>query len=219
MKLSDLKRLWRSFCYHLYHASRGGGKPVPAEVLDNEYRSGRWNFFAQESELPRYQTVVGHIRALCDNPSVLDLGCGDGRLAHLLAQSGIHDYHGVDLSEAGLTRARSLGLKDARFEQADLEQWRPARNYDAIVFNESVGYLHNPSHITRELSRHLSPGGALVISLYRWGNFVEIWRGIEQHLTVLDQRQLRSEQGQVWDVKLLRPKNPCQLRYEEGTHR
>ena len=204
-----LRRAWNYFHYRFIHAPRGGGKPVPVATLDEEYRSGHWDHFQSETERPRYEALLGLINAHAAGPALLDVGCGSGELAARLDPVRYRGYLGVDISAEGLARARARHLPHARFESGNFETWRPAASFDVIVFNEVVGYAKHPAAVVTALARHLQKRGVLVISLYRWGNYRQIWRRIGQTLSVVEARVVTNERRQVWDLKVLAPHRPA----------
>ena len=99
---------------------------------------------------------------------VLDCPCGQGRHAHLLAESG-YDVDGVDFSAALLKRARERGTgKQLRYTRADMRKL-PARwsgRFDAVVnLFTSFGFFAQPAddaRVIREFARVLKPGGVLI---------------------------------------------------------
>lgn len=99
---------------------------------------------------------------------VLDCPCGQGRHAHLLAESG-YDVDGVDYSAALLKRARERGTgKQLRYTRADMRKL-PARwrgRFDAVVnLFTSFGFFAQPAddaRVIREFARVLKPGGVLI---------------------------------------------------------
>ena len=97
--------------------------------------------------------------------SVLDVACGSGRHARLLAQRGCR-VTAVDRDPA---LAQALAIEpNVEFVQADLEadEW-PLGNktFDAIVV---TNYLHRP--LFPALKRALAPGSLLVYETFAAGN-------------------------------------------------
>jgi SAM-dependent methyltransferase len=98
--------------------------------------------------------------------SVLELGCGTGRVAATLSNAG-YEVTGLDLSRAMLERAR-LAAPKAVFVEGDLVSANLGREFDLIL--APLGTL---LHIELErrvaafanISRHLRPGGVLVADL------------------------------------------------------
>ncbi|MDQ3896952.1 MAG: class I SAM-dependent methyltransferase [Actinomycetota bacterium] len=95
--------------------------------------------------------------------SVLDAGCGTGRVAVELARRGI-EVAGVDVDPAMLDAARA---KDPGGEWvlADLVELDLARTFDVVVMAGNVMIFLAPgteARVVATLARHLGPGGALV---------------------------------------------------------
>ena len=95
--------------------------------------------------------------------SVLDAGCGTGRVAIELARRGI-DVVGVDLDAAMLDVARGkapeLDWVEASIEHVDLR-----RQFDVVVTAGNVMIFLTPGSepaVVRNLARHLRPGGRLI---------------------------------------------------------
>jgi len=99
---------------------------------------------------------------------ILDVPCGQGRHAHLLAEAG-YDVDGLDLSRDLLARAKARGTgKTLRYVRGDMRRL-PAnwtRRFDAVVnLFTSFGFFVLPSddeRVVAEWSRVLKPGGTLV---------------------------------------------------------
>lgn len=202
---NPIKRVWNFFYYRFVHAPRGGGKPVPVDALNEEYRSGNWDHFFGPSEQARHEILVELIYAHGgQKPDLLDLGCGSGRLAAMLDPQRMGEHLGVDLSTEGLARASALNLSHARFEQGNFEEWRPAKSYDVVTFNECIGYAVHPASTASTFARFIKPGGVMIISHFRYGNHVAVWKSIEEHFSVVDARTAANDRGQVWDLKVLK---------------
>jgi len=202
--MNPIARLWSRITYRLYGASLGAGKPVPVEALDREYASGAWDHFYGSDEQPRFDVLLTLLDAAGPAPSILELGCGSGRLLSLLPTGRVSRYLGVDLSEEGLQRARSLGRTEADFVRADFETWRPETPWDLVVFNESIGYARDPAATALAFADHLTPRGRIIISHHRYGNSGAQWKRIESVLDVEKSSTASNARGQQWDLKILR---------------
>jgi SAM-dependent methyltransferase len=95
--------------------------------------------------------------------SVLDAGCGTGRVAVELAARGF-DVEGVDLDASMLERARAKA-PGIRWVQGDLLTVELGRTFDVVVLAGNVMIFLAPgteAGVVANMARHLSPGGALV---------------------------------------------------------
>ncbi len=98
--------------------------------------------------------------------SLLDLGCGDGRLAALAleARPTLTRVVAVDSSPAMLARARSRFAGESRVtvEHWDLERpIGPLGHFDVIVSGFAIHHLedHRKQALMAEIAARLSPGG------------------------------------------------------------
>jgi SAM-dependent methyltransferase len=140
-------------------------------------------------------------------PAILDLGAGSGRLAVALQPYAPGRYLGVDLSPEAVARARGLNLPGAEFTPGDFETWRPAETFDAIVFNESIGYARDPAATFQAFAAHLKPEGRFFVSLYESGSSAAQWRRIERACAVVEATSVRDRTGEkTWDIKVLAPR-------------
>ncbi|HVA22571.1 MAG TPA: class I SAM-dependent methyltransferase [Candidatus Micrarchaeia archaeon] len=102
--------------------------------------------------------------------SVLDAGCGTGRVAIELHRRGV-DVVGVDRDQGMLARARA-NAPDLVWLQADLasvavpgERGRAPRRFDCVLLAGNVLLFVDPgteARVVANLARHLRPGGRLV---------------------------------------------------------
>src|SRR3954454_24700641 len=106
----------------------------------------------------------------------LDLGCGTGRVAELMAPSGA-TVVGIDLApgliETAKERAAQRGL-DIDYRVGDCERLEdPDGTYDAV--GSSVGIMFAPDHAATasELARVTKPGGRIALANWTPGSGVQ----------------------------------------------
>jgi SAM-dependent methyltransferase len=95
--------------------------------------------------------------------SVLDAGCGTGRVAVELARRG-YDVVGVDLDPTMLAGARDK-RSDLTWVEGDLATVDVGRVFDVVVLAGNVMIFLAPgteATVVANLARHIGPGGALV---------------------------------------------------------
>jgi SAM-dependent methyltransferase len=107
---------------------------------------------------------------------VVDLGCGTGRHAVLLAQRGMR-VTGVDLSPEMLAiareRAREAGVSDLELHLGDVRDVRLETRFDiALLMFAVLGYQSTDEDVARTIMtarRLLRPGGLLIF---------DVWNGL-----------------------------------------
>jgi SAM-dependent methyltransferase len=110
------------------------------------------------------------LAALGDPPSVLDVGCGSGRLAVELAGRGAA-VTGIDVSDARLAaarkRANGAGVA-VRFVHADMTAPLPFADaaFGAGVSRLSLMVAPDPAAVLREVARVVAPGGPIVTAVW-----------------------------------------------------
>lgn len=109
--------------------------------------------------------------------SVIDVGCGTGQLACLLAIKE-RRILGVDYSEHSLALAnrlkRRLALGRVEFRRENLLAWDlPEESFDFVFCNGVLHHTSDPEGGFRNLVRIAKPGGFVVVGLYnRYGRLV-----------------------------------------------
>jgi SAM-dependent methyltransferase len=113
--------------------------------------------------------------------SLLDAGCGRGRVGTALAESAGARLTGVDFVEAAVAAARAERRQpDASFVVADIAAMPfPNGAFDAACALDTLHLLPDPLPALRELRRVLAPGGVLFGGLYQLASNVSSARRME----------------------------------------
>ena len=153
-----------------------------------------------------------------DGARILDLPCGYGRHAALLARRGFRMV-GVDLSPAMLAEARRRFAEGPRlrFRRDDMRRIEFREEFDAVInLYTSFGYFTPTQNVTalRRMARALRPGGRLLVDhrdpaydaglprrlWYRSGRkrFVLEERHFDRDTKITNSTQLIVTAGQRW---------------------
>jgi SAM-dependent methyltransferase len=103
--------------------------------------------------------------------SILDLGCGDGRLTAELAATGARVV-GCDLAVEQVVDARRRNLDAVVADAARLPF--AARSFDAVLSNAALHWMRDSAAVLAETARVLRPGGRFVGELGGAGNVAAI---------------------------------------------
>jgi SAM-dependent methyltransferase len=175
-------------------ASRGD-VPVDAPTWDAQYRSGRWSFLHNPSELARYGVLAAFCQRLTPAQRILDVGCGEGILRDFLRTGGYRRYVGVDLSSVAIEAARrDAGPHDA-FVVGDAESYAPNESFDAVVLNECLYYFHDPLAQAVRYLGTAPAGGVLIVSMFESPRTRAILKVLEQRLPKAERVRLEGRAG------------------------
>jgi SAM-dependent methyltransferase len=115
---------------------------------------GHWRGMESPAQEPRFDAIRRHLHG-----SVLDVGCGTGILAR-----DCDDYTGIEPVEEAASIAAATGaqIHNTTAESFDLA----GRQWDIVLFNESLYYSRNPLGVLSKYSWALRDGGKLIISIF-----------------------------------------------------
>lgn len=113
--------------------------------------------------------------------SVLEIGCGSGRLTNLLAALGYSgSYVGIDINDK--FDHSTHPQFDRRFVQIDAHQFQPDQSYDLIISISALEHIPNDRDLIQNLGRLLAPGGLQVhVVPSGCGLLTYLWHGYRQY--------------------------------------
>ena len=99
---------------------------------------------------------------------ILDVGCGGGKLVHILRSIGF-DAHGID----PFVRTETEYVRRAYLLETTPKGW------DLIMFHHSLEHMSNHVEVLRLAREKLAPGGTCVVRIpvanWAWRNYKENW--------------------------------------------
>ena len=104
-------------------------------------------------------------------PSVLDVGCGSGRIGEFVLEAGASRYVGVDFSEPmiDLARERLSRFRDrATLLTGDYMTTPLDGHFDVILAVGFFDYIPNPEAFASRMFEHAAEGGCVVGSFPAW---------------------------------------------------
>ena len=141
---------------------------------------------AHDYLLPRLLRLLGPPRG-----AILDLGCGNGAIAHALLAQG-YDVHGVDASESGIRLANEIA--PGRFFVMDVAAGElpgalAGRRFDAVISTEVIEHLYHPRGLIALARNCLADAGVLIVSTPYHGYLKNLALAVsgrlDPHFTVL----------------------------------
>jgi len=144
---------------------RGGGIPLSAYERFHQVMSE----LSSELVVPALRDAIlplvpGSVAALERGIDVLDIGCGNGRVANEMAAAyPASRFTGYDLSVEAITMARAeareRGLENAVFEVRDAADLSAQESYDLITAFETLHDMARPANVLAGVVAALRPHG------------------------------------------------------------
>jgi 2-polyprenyl-3-methyl-5-hydroxy-6-metoxy-1,4-benzoquinol methylase len=121
---------------------------------------------------------------------VLDLGCGNGCLANLLAQQG-YEVVGVEESASGVDIAQKA-FPDCDFIKGSIYDLPPSitnNAFDVVISVEVIEHLYYPKELVKAAEKCLRPGGQLILTTpyngYLKNIAISVAGKMDKHVTAL----------------------------------
>jgi len=175
-----------------------GDNPVGGDAWDRQYRQGKWDLLLDQGQLEKTSVILGYIRARTDDPSILDIGCGNGVIVHHLNDADFRKYTGVDISEQAIRRLKQEQTENHDYIVGKAEEVDFDEQFDVIILNESLYYLQHPVDQFRRLLGMLNEDGILILSTYGLSHrAMAIFRHIRKRYRVAAEVKV-SRQNKFW---------------------
>jgi 2-polyprenyl-3-methyl-5-hydroxy-6-metoxy-1,4-benzoquinol methylase len=187
-----------------------------------DYYEELWERLPDELQAPDFRVRAAFARArVHSGDRVLDLGCGQGDLTEVLAETGAHPL-GVEVAEAAVRRARRRHPQ-LRFELAPIDGPLPLQDttFDVVWASEVIEHVADTARWLSEVRRVLVPGGRLLVTTPNHARVPLALHGVQRyseplgdHLHLYSAGSLRTvlEEFDFTHIKIARRDGPPLLR-------
>ena len=134
-------------------------------------RAPEWDGDAyDEHAIPQYEIAQHYLKkiSLAPNATILDVGCGSGKITHAIAQMpGITSVHGIDLSESMIqTASRKYGQeKNLAFSIADAQHLTYEDQFTNIVSFNCLHWVKDKLAVFNGIRNALQKGGSFFVAM------------------------------------------------------
>lgn len=116
------------------------------------------------STRPDHKTIC---ELIPKNSKVLDLGCGNGELLHILEKYKNINGSGIEISPNGVKNSISKGLSVIQGNLEEIIKNYPDNSFDYCILSQTLQELRNPSFVLKEMLR---VGKNSLIAFYNLAN-------------------------------------------------
>ncbi|SMP74558.1 Methyltransferase domain-containing protein [Noviherbaspirillum suwonense] len=153
---------------------------------------------------------AAHYLAICEllqrhagDGSVLDIGCGDGRLYHYLTEHAgmpASCYTGIDIC-GDAVRLAAARFPEARIGRRDYGAESVASQFDCVIFNDSLHCFADPAMVLDKcIDRNMHACSVLIVAMPE-GMHEPVWELLAQRYRLVDERKVRDACGSAWAVQ------------------
>lgn len=93
--------------------------------------------------------------------TILDIGCGDGRVTEELLKIG-HDVYGIDTSEKAVKLAKEKGIKAV---VNNIEDYQSEQKFDLIIATDILEHLFEPLEVLQKMRGWLNENGEIIVAM------------------------------------------------------
>lgn len=120
-------------------------------------------YYAVHSE--RIKRVYGMLECHNERGRLLDIGCGDGKIAKIMRGRTNAKMFGIDTSMELVKKAKNLDINAIRFN-FDGKRLPFRNNYFKACFcGEALEHIYDTDNLVKEVRRVLLPGGYFVVTV------------------------------------------------------
>ena len=178
---------------------------VPATAWDERFRSGKYSYLEDLSQIGGLSIVFGYCQFLAPK-TILDVGCGYGSLTKNLKVLDYEYYLGIDVSAEAISQAQASYSDDrTEFIVADAIEFVSHHEFDVIIFNQCAYYFDNPQDVVQRYAKFLTPSGRIIVSMTDCGKTRAVWPLISRSMTVENSITIAQDPGRNI-TKLLAPR-------------
>lgn len=136
---------------------------MPNQTKD-AWNSNQYNKFEKERDLPFYDLIKLIVPK--ENMSIIDLGCGTGKLTKVLHET-LHAKKtlGLDSSTEMLRESVQCSSPNLDFAFMNMSDFKPEETFDLIFSNSALQWVPDQYMLITRLSKSLSNDGQLAIQI------------------------------------------------------
>ncbi len=114
--------------------------------------------------------------------SILDFGCGEGRVLKFLKDNRYENYLGIDLDQNALNLVPDDLKKHTIFNKDPIQHLSElGQKYDCIVLKDVIYYFPREKAVDfmRNITQHLKPDGVAIVEVFNGAQLTSLYTGFK----------------------------------------
>jgi ubiquinone biosynthesis O-methyltransferase len=135
------------------------------DIYNRIYREGEERFFSKFAKGKDISEANRLVLSAMDwtGKRVLDIGCGAGHLAALIADCGASSVTGIDYAQEAVQKAKILySRENLTFHCKSLEEWTDS--VDCVVSMGTLEHMDDPNSSLKRMVSHLTNEGKIILT-------------------------------------------------------
>jgi trans-aconitate methyltransferase len=190
---NKLKKVFTAPGAH-YLLTRFGGAALRKKCFDEKYLSGDWDFAGNPDSV-----LAGVVEKYSAGGHILILGCGSASMVGGLSPNSFQTLLGIDISPEAVKRANRQKSGAVRFEVGDISKYKCERQFDVILFSESIYYV-NPlgrKRLLKNLAGNLTANGKIIVTIAQPERYANILKMIRKNFEVVEDGNFKDSQRRL----------------------
>jgi trans-aconitate methyltransferase len=167
---------------------------------------GQYENIEDANHAAHYLTICELVQRHVGDGTVLDVGCGGGRLYHYLTEhAGMPAacYTGVDRC-GDAVRMAAARFPEAGFGRRDYGSESVASRFDCVIFNDSLHCFDDPAAVLDKcVDRNMHACSVLIVAMPA-NRHDASWQLLAQRYRVVDEQVVSEADGSAWLLRTMR---------------
>jgi len=145
-------------------------------MQNNEWNAQKYKQFSKSQE--KWAKELIEDISIDETTSILDIGCGDGKVTNLFYQQSAKEVIGIDSSSNMIVLAKS-NYKEITFIVMDAQKIEFENKFDLVFSNAALHWVKNHEAVLQGVYKSLKPYGKIVFQMGGYGNAAMIFQALE----------------------------------------
>ncbi len=209
--MNIIQKVYKYFLKKVYKQIRvllikkyGIGRPKTKDKWNEEYLKGKWDYLLSHRIDEKNKLITDMIFAKSENPSILDVGCGNGALIKMILEKDFNYYLGVDKSDVAITKfnEKLTKVKNIELIASKIENVNFKHKFDCVIFNEVLYYLNRPINTLKKILNHVKKDSIIIVSMTLNDNNEKIWDKLSKNISEVNRFKVKTSDNSMCRISI-----------------